>query len=1304
MRELEAKHFLGSNTSLATYFVRMAGLILVLAMMAGVRVSAQSNSSVTGVVTDSTGAIMSGVDVQLTNVGDGFARATKTNDAGVYEFLQVPPGIDYTLTFSRTGFRTFTLEKVTLSVSSKETRDAQLQIGDTKTTVEVKANSAETLNTTDASIGTVINGDRILDLPNTLINNAANYLKLAPGVSEDGSVTGTRSDETNITLDGLDVNDQRGGFAFTTTVNTPLDSIQELKTTVTGDDASFGHSSGGQLELVTKGGTNSFHGQASDVNRVTAYTANQWFNNLQGIPNPKLIRNQFFGDLGGPIIKNKLFFFFSYNGLRQSSNQQINETVPDPAFLNGQLNYINSSGGLETTPVGDATVPNSLANLDPLGIGADSDLLNFMKARGYAGTSGVPAPNNTAVGDGINTSGYFFVAPVHHKDNTMIGRLDYQATTNHRLFVRGTWDKSSDDGFGGLPIQIFPGDPSPGASYVDHSRSWVGGDTWTISPNMTNQVSFGETNQTVAFSINYKPTFPNDLSLNDPFFTGTVLTNPYLGLNEQFPVVPVYQLRDTLTWTRGKHTLQFGGVIAPTIFKSGNLTDTNGYGIGIGGFLTSLSSLTGCTNPSNASCLPSDFGGDPDEWGRLFTVAIGRFASINSGFNYDTGGNALPQGQVSVRDYHSTQYEFFAQDSWNVRSDLTITYGLRWQFHKPLEEVNGFEVVPNLGPNDIFPLRLQQAAEGISGPNAVPFITYGLGGSANKGPGYYQPNYKDFAPRIGLAYSPAATEGFLGKLFGNRQTSIRAGFGIDDDNNLIGQGFELDELSFLFSSSIPTNYGNIQTDPRFTCPAPCSGSALVAGLPTPPPGGTTPRPTFTPNVDSNGFPIGFTNGGFGVGPFFNFDPHFKTPYNMHFSLGFQRELPGDWLVQATYVGKLGRRLTALGDPAQTLNFKDATSGQFLYDAYGAVQKQVQQGIGFSGLTPQPWFENQVSAALVQTFGSGATCQNVIGISCTQTAYLLTGNGFYFGDGDVSSTIQSLADYTGFSGGNLEQGLLLPNVGLLAQDGAAGYIGNYSSSNYNALIVQVSHRLSHSLTMDLNYTYSHSIDNDSGVQNNLISFAGSEICDLRNLRACRGSSDFDHRHQLTANFDYGLPFGRGKWIGNNWGKPLDEAFGGWRFTGIFTAYTGSPFKVDSGAFTIDFTQTQPGVFIGNKSDVAKGIHQIPSGVAGVANTVQYFSNFTNALNAFTAPIAGGPGNRNIVYGPGLWDLDLDLLKDFTMPWSENQKLQFRADAINVFNHPSFDNPEANLINPGTFGNISSTASTSRQLQLGLKFSF
>ena len=941
----DAKHLGGLSFALIRNIARGLALVVAVAMLWGMRVEAQANSSVTGIVTDASGAIVVGADVKLTDASTAYVRTAKTNSSGVYEFLQVPPGSNYTISFSREGFQTLTLEKIALSVGNKETRDARLQIGDTKTTIEVQANAGETLNTTDAAIGSVVDGARVQDLPSLFVNNAVLFLELAPGVGQGGDVTGTRSDQTNVTLDGLDVNDQRNGQAFISTVNTPLDSIQELRATVTGEDATFGNSAGAQLELVTKSGTNQFHGQAFDFNRVTALAANDFFNNLNDIPNPELIRNQFGGDVGGPIIKNKLYFFFSYNGLRAKQSEQINEVVPLDAFRNGQLNYINTSGNLVTTPLSGT---NSLAQLDPQGIGADQDLLSFISQRPY------PESNNSAVGDGINTGGYFFVAPVNARDNTFVGRVDYQATPNHRLFARGTWDRSNDDDFFNHIIQVFPNDPAPAASVLDHSRSWVFGDTWVISPNMTNELSFGETTSLLVFPLNYKPTSPNLLSF---FFNGSVISSPFQNLDEQFPDVPVYQLRETLNWTRGKHTLQFGGVVKPTIFKSGNLTDTNLDSVGLGGDLLQLSD----------SNRPTDFGNAPNdpsnEWDQVYALLLGRIAATTSGYNYDLAGNPQPQGGVPIRDYHSTAYEFFAQDSWQVRSGLTLTYGLRWQFHNPLSEVNGYESVPNMSANQIFAIRTDEANQGISGPNAVPFVSYSLGGSKNHGPDYYRPSYTDFAPRIGLAYSPSFTGGFLGHLLGDRKTSIRTGFGIDYDNNLIGQGFELDETSFLFSNTIPINNGDLSSAPRFACTNPCNLANLNASFPVPPDPGTTPRPSFTPNLDSNGFPIGFFDGGFGAGPFFNFDPNYKSPYEMHFSLGFQRQLPGDWLVEATYVGKLGRRLTAMGDPAQTLNFKDATSGQTLYDAFGKLQAQLPTITSLSQVTSQPWFENQINAAL-----------------------------------------------------------------------------------------------------------------------------------------------------------------------------------------------------------------------------------------------------------------------------------------------------------------------------------------------------
>ena len=429
---------------------------------------------------------------------------------------------------------------------------------------------------------------------------------------------------------------------------------------------------------------------------------------------------------------------------------------------------------------------------------------------------------------------------------------------------------------------------------------------------------------------------------------------------------------------------------------------------------------------------------------------------------------------------------------------------------------------------------------------------------------------------------------------------------------------------------------------------------------------------------------------------------------MSFSVGVQRELPGNWFLDVSYFGKLGRRLPAIGDPAQTLNFIDHTvggpmpAGQSLYAAFGAVQKQLQaNGDNFMAVTNQPWFENQMTTA-AETAGFGSCSAEgalfgLSGVSCTQLAAAIA--GALWPDGDVSSTLLFLADIQ--PNGNIEDGLIPLNAGLLAQDGSAAFIGNYSASSYNALIVRVNHRLSRNLVGEFDYTFSHSIDNTSDVQNALIDLDTAEICDLRNLRVCRASSDFDARHVVAANFEYQLPFGRGQWLGHDSSKLLDEAIGGWKVSGIFIAHSGFPFSVLSGTFPIDFTQTAPAVFIGNDADITGSPHVVTQN--GVP-AVQFFSNETNALNAFAFPFGGGTGTRNAARGPGFWNLDFALLKDFSMPWSDNQKLEFRAEGLNVFNHTNFSPPGVSLLQPETFGDISSDVNGPRQLQLGLKYSF
>ena len=307
---------------------------------------AQSSSAVTGIVTDPTGAVVNGADVKLTDTKTGQELTTKTDDQGVYLFSKVAPGTGYTLTFTATGFETLALTNVVLGVAQTETHNVQMTLGQVSNTVTVTADQGATLNTTDASIGNVIDERRLKELPIQVRNSPAALIGLQPGVvgsnvgagggNRAGSVTGSRADQGNITIDGIDANDQATGQFAATVGNAPIDAIQEFRAVSTNPGSDEGRSSGGQVELVTKSGTNEFHGNVREYNRTAKTAANSFFNNRAGIARPQLTRNQFGGSIGGPILKDKLFFFFDYEGRRDAQGITYTRTVPLDHFRAGQ--------------------------------------------------------------------------------------------------------------------------------------------------------------------------------------------------------------------------------------------------------------------------------------------------------------------------------------------------------------------------------------------------------------------------------------------------------------------------------------------------------------------------------------------------------------------------------------------------------------------------------------------------------------------------------------------------------------------------------------------------------------------------------------------------------------------------------------------------------------------------------------------------------------------------------------------------------------------------------------------------------
>jgi hypothetical protein len=1251
--------------------LRLAGAMMIMTIVMGLVAAgarAQDVASITGTVTDKTGSAVFDASVKLIDTRTGAVYESRTGSFGAYLFARVPAGQGYALTVSKGGFKTTSISKMVLAVTETSTYDVTLELGNVSQTIEVTASSGSTLNTTDATIGNDIDTRRVAELPSLFRTNAAALLQLAPGVvghddggleadSQLGSVTGSRADQGNITLDGMDVNDETIGQAFAAVGSAPIDSIEEVHTIVGGGQAGFGRSSGGQINLVTKSGSNQWHGSAHEYNRNTIFAANDFFNNKNGVDRPPLNRNQFGGSIGGPILKDKLFFFFNYEGRRDALSDQVQQVVPSNMFRSGQLNYVDTNGNIETTTTAQ------LQAIDPQGVGANQAFLAFINSR-------YPVGNDPSLGDGLNTTGFLFNAPDHRKDNIYTGRLDYSISSKHKLFGRIQEDRFNDD----QAAPQFPGDPDPLVSSIDHSRSWVVGETWTISNNLINQGFAGLTRQVDDFPINFAPTAPNT-------FTTSLIANPYGDIRGQGRNVAVPEFRDDLSYTHGKHSLTFGTDIKPIRVQSTNQSDVNFVGIGLGGNILAL----------DASTRPADISSDPAaqaEWDNAFPLLLGRYSSTDSFIAYDKSGTPLAPYSTTQRNFHYNEYEFYAQDSWRVRPDLTVTYGLRWQYHSVPFEANGFESVPTTNIDQVFNARVSAAAAGISGNDAAPLVSYNLGGAANNAPGYYKPDYHDFGPRLGIAYSPSFSDGLLGAILGNRKTTVRAGGGIYYDRVLSTLSFELDEQTFLFDSNPSLFYGdpaggsdpttNLLLSPRFT--------GLGATPPAPTAPAVTPRPV-TPNVDASGNPIGLAVLG-GFPSFLQFDKNFKTPYSDTFSLGIQRELKGNVVVEVNYFGRLGRRLIADGDAAQTLNFKDPTSGQFLKDAFGQLQKQVQNN---QAITPQPWFENQISSTGFDCSGFAASCTALVAKFFANPVAV----------GDLSTTILDLA----------RNGILNPNVGLYAQTGANGYIGNYSSSSYNALLASIRKRYSNNLQIDFDYSYSHSIDNQSNIINDTNQFTGTGqglICDLTDLRTCRADSLFDARHIISANYVYDLPLGRGHhFLGgaSNW---VNTIVGGWSTSGILSYRTGFPFTTHTGTFPINFTQDAPAVFNGDQQAIRPNIHTDPT-----TGAIQFFADQSAALGAFSFPFGGDTGTRNPVHGPDFTNLDIAVSKNFKMPWSEHHTVQFRWEAFNVFNHVNFavpgdpnvlTNSNNILLNPSGFGVITQTAGSARQMQFSLRYDF
>ncbi len=1259
------------------------GLLAAVSIVAVSMLQGQSTSSLHGVVSDAQDAVIPGAVVSLSSATTGLSRQEVTDNTGEYQFLQMMPG-EYTLSVTKPGFSKATQEHVVLQINTPATLNVQLEVGTTGQTVNVTAETS-LVSTSDASVGNTFTEHSIRQLPLDT-RNVVELLSLQPGVTSQGEVMGSRRDQNNIVLDGVDVNDNEnsgigGGSDFGSTQGSntqpsssdspisgfnsvlpiPLDSVQEFRVTVAGQGADEGRSSGGQVVLVTKSGTNQLHGSAYEYNRNTVTAANSWFNNRDGVGITPLNRNQFGASLGGPVKKDRIFYFFNYERRIDASSQAVERMVPTENLKQGILTFADTNGNNYTL------TPSQIQQVDPLGIGINPGFLNFLKQ--------YPAGNDPAYGadGGLNFTGFRFNAPDALDNRAYVGKMDFilDGAGKHTLSVRGTLSNANQD----LPSALaqFPGQ-EPASELLNNSKGISATYTAILTPSLINNFTFGYTRQGLAYSGT-----PGDAFNLGPLDS---LQNYHARANGR--ILPVKNIVDTLTWTKGKHTITTG--INFRVMTNNKFTYSQSYpsygfndnvAVGLGEDIQ-----TDLTNYMAAKTGNANFAlNDPYNDASSLGILLGLVNNTQVTYQVGKGGTLLPQGAPDAREFSMREYEAFVSDQWRTTRELTLTLGLRYTNDPPPYEANGLQVAPNIGLDQYFAQRDFLGSQGVPSnamPNAI--LSYNLNGPVNGKSSWYNPDDNNFGPRFALAYSPKDRGGLLQKIFGSGGV-LRAGGAMLYDrfgSELITEFDQFGSFGLATTLNNPVSY-TFSTSPRYNGSGPTLPAAPTTGFPYTPP-------------DVNGI----------VGEFQGIYPSLKSPYSLLLNASFERELPGKLTLEVSYAGRLSRKLLLQGDVYTPLeNLKDTSSGQTWLTSMTAIRNTYNSVCASLGNNTQncdpataaqavmnnpslvpvnPYIQNMFAPVANAFFPGNASANYFYGIYGVYGGSYLDMlhsvdriQGLYTAPGTCAS---KFGCYTFFA----PQGSSMPTW------------MNAGDANYHALTVSLRHAFSQGVSFDFNYTLSHSIDNASAAEGSS-GQDGAVIQNIFNPGEFRGSSDFDIRNQVNIDVVYELPVGKGKPFWSSAPGWANEMFGGWQISSIMRFSSGLP-SVIQGNTTWDTNYWQ-------------GTLAIPTGAFKTQNgydtngNPSLFAN-TNLVNSFADAYPGNVGTRALIRLAGMKNFDIGVAKSFPLPW-EGHRIQFRAEAYNAFNNVNFIQPSLALNNPSTFGEYQNTMPP-REMQFALRYEF
>jgi hypothetical protein len=1228
----------------------------------GLSFAQTSTSSISGVVTDASGAVIPSAKVTATHDDTGRTHQQSTTDAGVYAFASVPIGT-YSLSVEAKGFKTARASGRLLQVGSPSSVNFTLEIGESAETVTVTS-TAEMLQTSSAAIGNVIERKAIVDLP---LNgrNPLNLLVLEPGVIQrsQGSagtgvhVNGSRDFAFNTTIDGIEANESSVPNPLNNIYKLNPDNVQEYKVTTNNATPEEGRNSGASVSIATRSGTNQFHGTVFEFLRNTALNANAWFANALGNPKPDMKLNQYGFEFGGPIIRNRTFFFFSYQDTKLNTAQPINQifsgapVVYTPEALAGKYRYLKTdpsnplvidgtrvtanSGLLVDSATGalrpgvrncaSPTDANCIATYDmyandPRGIGGDKTMLGLFNT--------FPRPNSFITGDGLNTGGYFWNSDYKVRGPNIMGRVDHTINDKSTIFARYLFSDSNT--LGGDPNnsrpKVFPGFPPQGEVFR-RSQNVAVSYRRVISPRIVNEFTAGFARFFFLFTQGEaNPDFPNI-----PPYTYANISNPLRATPRTNRAVTTPQILDNLSIVSGAHQLRMGfnmrfyqhndqrgqpgGVNLPPVLSFSRTTRPP---VGFNTPALAASGRPGIASADNNRLLSAinELIGIPAQLSQVF------LGDLNSDtyLPYKTGDSVTlwAQGQ------RMKQYNFYFQDEWKLRRNLTVNYGLRWEINTAPSEAGDRVYVPQ---GDLY--------------RTIKFV------HAER---YYQNNNPGaIAPRLGITYNPW------------RRTVFRAGYGIAFDPIASFQVTAVAGRIPGLTTNCQSVPGGATTPGCFAVPDKRIAEGFPQELQVP---DRKPTSFLTPPVQLLATAPAVTF----------FDQNLKLPTVHQWNFNIQQEVGYGMVAQAGYIGRRGTRLMRAYDLNQI-------NSDPILPSFRIMQSNVKAGCR----------------------ADGTACPgNTVGQSVPLVTSGIVNAAFVNSSTSATELQQNAA---GAMSGRIEQTTLAAKLRPNQQFGTMTYIDSGGNSYFHSFQSTLRKRFSNGLQVSLAYALSKSIDDQSvdpvaASSGGGLSTTNSRTpADTRNWRNERALSDFDRTHVFSAVWLYELPVFKG-----------NPVLGGWSVNGLYSMNTGEPYTVTSGVRTSNNSHVSRAILTGEMPDAS--LKDAP----GVTGPVAFADN-----RAFAIPGPGENGmGRNMFRSPGFWNLDFGVQKVFAL--NERIKLQFRAEFFNALNHVNFDNPVgatdgSNQITSATFGrtcceavapsstqNIIQTGEAARVIQFALKLMF